>query len=57
MTILKKEKKGNLTIYTVGKDYDDAKMEKKMNTFISSIIHLLIFSSKILIYNGQETNV
>jgi len=29
MTILKKEKKGNLTIYTVGKDFDDAKMEKK----------------------------
>ena len=30
---------------------------QKMNTFISSIIHLLIFSSKILIYNGQKTNV
>ena len=34
MTILKKEKKGNLTIYTVGKDFDDAKMEKKMNKLL-----------------------
>jgi hypothetical protein len=32
--IIKKEKKGNITVYTVEKDYDDAKMEKKLNTFI-----------------------
>lgn len=34
MTILNKEKKGNVTIYTVGKDIDDAKMEKKMNKLL-----------------------
>jgi hypothetical protein len=34
MTIIKKEKKGNTTIYTVEKDYDDDKMEKKMNKML-----------------------
>ena len=34
MTIVKKEKKGNIAIITVDKDYDDEKMEKKMNTLI-----------------------
>jgi len=34
MTIIKKEKKGNVQILTVKKDIDDEKMEKKMNTFI-----------------------
>jgi hypothetical protein len=33
--ILKKEKKGNVTIYHVGKNYDDAEMEKKLNSFIT----------------------
>jgi hypothetical protein len=32
--IIKKEKKGDITIYHVKKDYDDDKMEKKLNTFI-----------------------
>jgi len=32
--IIKKEKKGDLNIYHVDKDYDDDKMEKKLNTFI-----------------------
>jgi hypothetical protein len=32
--IIKTEEKGGVKIYTVGKEYDDAKMEKKMNTFI-----------------------
>jgi hypothetical protein len=32
--IVKTEKKGNVTIYHVKKEYDDAKMEKKLNTFI-----------------------
>jgi len=32
--IIKKEKKGSVNIYHVDKDYDDAKMEKKLNTFI-----------------------
>lgn len=32
--IIKTEKKGNLTIHTVSKDFDDATMEKKMNTFL-----------------------
>lgn len=30
----KTEKKGNVTVYYVEKDYDDDKMEKKLNTFI-----------------------
>ena len=34
MTIVKKEKKNGVQIFTVKKDYDDEKMEKKMNTFI-----------------------
>ena len=34
MTIVKKEKKGKVTVYIVKKDFDDEKMEKKMNTFI-----------------------
>jgi hypothetical protein len=32
--IIKTEKKGDITIYHVKKNYDDAKMEKKLNTFI-----------------------
>ena len=32
--IIKKEKKGDVTVYHVKKDYDDAKMEKKLNTFL-----------------------
>jgi hypothetical protein len=32
--IIKKEKKGSITVYHVGKDYDDAKMATKMNTFL-----------------------
>jgi hypothetical protein len=32
--IIKKEKKGNIMVYTVKKDYDDVKMERKLNTFI-----------------------
>jgi hypothetical protein len=32
--IIKKEKKGDVTVYHVDKDYDDAKMEKKLNTFL-----------------------
>ena len=31
MTIVKKEKKNGVQIFTVKKDYDDEKMEKKMN--------------------------
>jgi hypothetical protein len=34
MTIIKKEKKGKISIYTVEKDYDDTKMEKKMNKML-----------------------
>jgi hypothetical protein len=34
MTIVKKEKKGKVTVYIVKKDFDDEKMEKKMNTFL-----------------------
>lgn len=34
MTIIKKEKKSGVTFITVKKDFDDEKMEKKMNTFI-----------------------
>lgn len=34
MTIIKKEEKGKVTIYTVKKNFDDEKMEKKMNTFL-----------------------
>lgn len=30
----KTEKKGNVTVYYVEKDYDDEKMEKKLNTFV-----------------------
>jgi hypothetical protein len=32
--IIKKETKGSVTIYHVKKEYDDAKMNKKINTFI-----------------------
>jgi len=32
--IIKKEKKGKITVYHVSKNYDDDAMEKKMNTFI-----------------------
>jgi len=32
--IIKTEKKGNVTVYHVKKEYDDAKMEKKLNTHI-----------------------
>jgi hypothetical protein len=32
--IIKKEKNGNVTVYHVKKNYDDAKMEKKLNTFL-----------------------
>lgn len=32
--IIKKEKKGNITILTVDKEYDDEKMQKKMNTLL-----------------------
>ena len=28
MTVIKKEKKGNVTVYTVKKNFDDEKMEK-----------------------------
>lgn len=34
MTIIKKEKKGDVQIFTVSKDFDDEKMEKKMTTFL-----------------------
>lgn len=32
--IIKKEKKGSITVYHVDKEYDDAKKEKLMNTFV-----------------------
>jgi len=32
--IIKTEKKGNITVYTVEKEFDDAKMEKKLNKFL-----------------------
>jgi hypothetical protein len=35
--IIKKEKKGDLNIYHVDKDYDDDKMEKKLNLLGLSI--------------------
>uniref|UniRef100_A0A6C0HT44 2OGFeDO JBP1/TET oxygenase domain-containing protein n=1 Tax=viral metagenome TaxID=1070528 RepID=A0A6C0HT44_9ZZZZ len=34
MTIIKKEKKGNITTFIVEKDFDDEKMESKMNKLI-----------------------
>jgi len=34
MTIIKKEKKGNITTFTVEKDFDDEKMETKMNKLL-----------------------
>lgn len=34
--IIKKEKKGKVTVYHVDKEYDDAEMEKKMNSYIES---------------------
>jgi hypothetical protein len=42
--IIKKEEKNGIAIYIVGKDYDDEKMHKKLNTFvkpehIKTIIH------------------
>ena len=43
MTVIKKEKKGNVTVYTVGKEYDDDKLEKKMNSFLKpSDIHTIL---------------
>jgi len=41
--IIKKEKKGSVTVYHVGKDYDDEAMENKKNTFLKpSDISLII---------------
>lgn len=34
MTIINKEKKGNIVIYTVDKDYDDDKLHSKRNIFL-----------------------
>ena len=34
MTILKKEKKGNIIVYTLAKNYDDNKMENNMNKML-----------------------
>ena len=36
MPIIKKEKKGKITIYTVEKEYDDEKLKTKINTFIKT---------------------
>lgn len=41
--IIKKEKKGDITIYYVKKDYDDAKIASKKNTYLKpSDIHLIL---------------
>ena len=34
MTIIKTENKNGVKIYTVEKNFDDAKMEKKMDKFV-----------------------
>jgi len=43
MTIIKKEKKGNITIYTVKKNFDDTKMATMMSKFVQpSMIDLIL---------------
>jgi hypothetical protein len=43
MTIIKKEKKGNITVYTVKKNFDDAKMATMVSKFVQpSMIDLVL---------------
>ena len=51
--IIKKEKKGNVTIFTVDKEYEDDKMEKKMNTFLKPEHIKLIIDYDADVYNKE----
>jgi hypothetical protein len=51
MPVIKKEKKGNIDIYHVSKVYDDAKMEKKLNTFVKKDDISLIINENADIYD------
>lgn len=55
MTIIKKEKKGDVTVFTVDKDYDDDKMLKKMNTFLkpSDIKHIINYDADVYTVEGK----
>lgn len=55
MTIVKKEKKGKITIFTVKKNFDDEKMEKKMNTFLkpSDIDTIVDFDADVFTEDGK----
>ena len=49
--IIKKEKKGSLTIYHVDKEYDDAKMEKNLNKFVKPADIKTIIDEDADVYN------
>jgi len=55
MTIVKKEKKEKITVFTVKKDIDDEKMEKKMNTFLkpSDIDTIIDFDADVYDEDGK----
>jgi hypothetical protein len=53
MTIIKKEKKGDITIYTVKKNFDDTKMLTLMSKYVKPsmidiILHIFSFKMPIL---------
>lgn len=52
--IIKTEKKGNVTVYYVEKDYDDDKVEKKLNSFLKrdQIKHIIKDDSDVFTADG-----
>ena len=55
MTVIKKENKNGVQILTVKKDFDDEKMEKKMNTFLkpSDIETIIDFDADVYDEDGK----
>jgi hypothetical protein len=51
--IIKKEKKGNVTVYYLDKEYDDNKMEKKLNTKIKREHISLIIKDDADVFNKE----
>ena len=54
MTIIKKEKKGNITILTVEKEYDDEKMETKMNKLLKPKDINTIIDYDVDVYTNED---
>ena len=55
MPVIKKEKQGKVTVYTVDKEYDDEKMEKRMNTFVKPADIKLILRDDADVYTADGT--